>query len=175
MNMLVSASAVASASVVPSAASGSTGLSELFAEMWRAFEIEREADKRFDEQIAIRNELVQANQNWPDNQALWTRDDAKAYWEELKKVSARTDIAAAETAYVAAAERVDGICKQIIERYPATVQGIAAQALLAARANPRLWQHDDYENVQLHALFNAVFAAAGVECPFKFELPTLIN
>lgn len=169
MNMLVSASAVASATLAPSSASAGDDLAALFASLWPAYQIEREADKRWDAEGDALDELVEANQKWPDDQDLWTREDCNAYWEARGAAEQKTELSKWQDATLAAGDVVDGICKQIIERYPATVQALAAQALMAGRANPKVWEHDDYEDVQLHALFSAVFTAAGVECPFKFE------
>jgi hypothetical protein len=169
MNRIVSTSTITSASIVPSEADAANDLIELFAQLWRAFEHERSADYRFEAQSEAREELIGANQTWPDNQDQWTREDAQAYWKALCEAEPKTDLNAAQDAYFAATELVDSICKKIIDRYPSTVQALAAQALMAGRVNPKVWQYDDYEDKHMQALFAGVFAAAGVECPFQFD------
>lgn len=47
--------------------------------------------------------------------------------------------------------------------------GLGPKALAAACTNKNIWQHDDWDNERLWAFFSSVFAAAGMECPYKFD------
>jgi hypothetical protein len=135
-----------------------------------AIQKEREASENYDTYAAVRDERVWARATWPENQNHWTDEDRKAYWTALCEEEPKVDgLRDAHDKVEAACNGVDAVVKQMTGYQPATPAGIAALALIAAWANPKLWDHDDWEDVQMHRLFDAIFAASGIENIFKAQ------
>lgn len=107
---------------------------------------ERKADC-FNEICMIRNEHVEENRTWPEDQSKWTRDDANAYLDELRRVEGTMpEVRVAELEMQAAFNVVDACSKRALSSFPKTVGGLGPMVQAAGWA---LWcqsswhQHDD--------------------------------